>query len=126
MKGTPKIQKNFTNQEVKRGEKRSSRVQRATQPVPAPVGKQQCLDLELVPVLLDLVSQRNQEEEEKPGKRRVLVVYCLQALASLAEAPDGRRLLQEQLPLLVEKSQAEDQEIRHAAQTAIRVVTWTP
>lgn len=77
-------------------------------------------------MLLDLVSQRNQEEEEKPEKRRVLVVYCLQALASLAEAPDGRRFLQEQLPLLVEKSQAEDQEIRQAAQTAIRVVTWTP
>lgn len=77
-------------------------------------------------MLLDLVSQRSQEEEEKPRRRRVLVVYCLQALASLAEAPDGRRVLLEQLPLLVEKSQAEDQEIRQAAQTAIKVVTWTP
>lgn len=125
MKGTQK--KNFTDQEVKRRETSSSGVRRATQPVPAPAGKQQCLDLELVPVLLDLVSQRNQEvEEEKPGRRRVLVVYCLQALASLAEAPDGRRFLLEQLPLLVEKSQSEDQQIRQAAQTAIRVVTWTP
>lgn len=93
--------------------------------VPAPVGKQQCLDLDLVPVLLDLVSQRNQEEE-KPRRRRVLVVYCLQALASLAEAPDGRRVLLDQLPLLEEKSQEEDQEIRQAAQTAIKVVTWNP
>lgn len=77
-------------------------------------------------MLLDLVSQREQEQEEEPLRRRVLVVYCLQALASLAEAPDARRLLLEQLPLLVEKSQAEDQEIRQAAQTAIKVVTWTP
>lgn len=94
------------------------------QPVGAPAGKQQCLDLDLVPVLLELLSQRSPEEE--PRRRRVLVVYCLQALASLAEAPDGRRALLEQLPLLVEKSQEEDREVRQAAQTAIRVVTWTP
>lgn len=99
---------------------------RGTHPVPAPAGKQQCLDLQLVPVLLDLVSQRNPKEQEKPRRRRVLIVYCLQALASLAEAPDGRRVLLENLPLLVEKSQVEDQDIRQAAQTAIKVVTWTP
>lgn len=78
-------------------------------------------------MLLDLVSQRNQEEEEEELKRRkALVVYCLQALTSLAEAPDGRRILLEQLPRLVETSQTEDQEIRQAAQTAIKVVSWTP
>ncbi|XP_056889806.1 radial spoke head 14 homolog [Takifugu flavidus] len=90
-------------------------------------GKQQCLDLELLPVLLDLVSQRNQEEDEgKLKRRKTLVVYCLQALASLAEAPDGRRILLEQLPRLVETSQAEDKDIRQAAQTAVKVVSWMP
>lgn len=79
-------------------------------------------------MLLDLVSQRNQEEEEeeKLKRRKALVVYCLQALTSLAEAPDGRLILLEQLPRLVETSQTEDQEIRQAAQTAIKVVSWTP
>lgn len=101
--------------------------ERDFQPIPALIGKQQCLDLELVPVLLDLVSQPNQEEDEgKLKRRKTLVVYCLQALASLAEAPDGHRILLEQLPRLVETSQAEDKEIRQAAQTAVKVVSWMP
>lgn len=97
------------------------------QPVPALIGKQQCLDLDLVPVLLDLVSQQNQEEDEGKLKRwKTLVVYSLQALASLAEAPDGRRILLEQLPRLVETSQTEDKDIRQAAQTTVKVVSWMP
>ncbi|XP_040897633.1 radial spoke head 14 homolog [Toxotes jaculatrix] len=95
-------------------------------------GKQQCLDLDVVPVLLDLVSMKKEEEAaedmEKRRRRKALIVYCLRALTSLAEAPEGRRLLLEQLPLLVRRSEAaeEDRDIRRAAQTAIRVVTWTP
>ncbi|XP_059193591.1 radial spoke head 14 homolog [Centropristis striata] len=90
-------------------------------------GKQQCLQLNVVPVLLALVS-RDEEEEEQRQRRKALVLYSLRALTALAEAPDGRRLLQEQLPLLVRRSEAteEDQDIRRAAQTAVRVVTWTP
>uniref|UniRef100_UPI0037E8C198 radial spoke head 14 homolog n=1 Tax=Semicossyphus pulcher TaxID=241346 RepID=UPI0037E8C198 len=92
-------------------------------------GKQQCLDLNVVPVLLDIVSKKKEEEEEKDEERRrrtkALIMYSLRALTALAEAPDGRRLLLEQLPLLVRRSEAaeEDQDIRRAAQTAIRVIT---
>uniref|UniRef100_A0A3Q2P1U1 Radial spoke head 14 homolog n=1 Tax=Fundulus heteroclitus TaxID=8078 RepID=A0A3Q2P1U1_FUNHE len=48
------------------------------------------------------------------------------ALTSLAEAPEGRSLLRNQLPLLERRSQEQDQDVRRAAQTAIRVVTWSP
>ncbi|XP_056275388.1 radial spoke head 14 homolog [Pseudoliparis swirei] len=91
-------------------------------------GKQRCLDLNVIPVLLDLVSREKQEEEEERRRRKALVMYSLRALSSLAEAPAGRRLLLEQLPLLVRRSEAaeEDQDVRRAAQTAVRVVTWTP
>ncbi|XP_040011858.1 radial spoke head 14 homolog [Xiphias gladius] len=95
-------------------------------------GKQKCLDLDVVPVLLDLVSKKKEEEEEedmeKRRRRKALVMYSLRALTALAEAPDGRRLLLEQLPLLVRRSEAaeEDRDIRRAAKTAIKVVTWTP
>ncbi|XP_076587454.1 radial spoke head 14 homolog [Chaetodon auriga] len=94
-------------------------------------GKQQCLDLGVVPVLLHLVSKKEEEEEqdeERGRRRKALVMYSLRALTALAEAPNGRRLLLEQLPLLVMRSEAaeEDQDIRRAAQTAVRVVTWTP
>ncbi|XP_029296100.1 radial spoke head 14 homolog [Cottoperca gobio] len=90
-------------------------------------GKRQCLDLDVIPILLDLVSKDKEEEEEKERKK-ALVMYSLRALTALAEAPDGRRLLLEQLPLLVMRSEAadEDQDIRRAAQNAVRVVTWTP
>lgn len=97
-----------------------------------PAGKQQCLDLDVIPVLLDLVSKNKEEEEEEDEERRrrrkALTMYSLRALTSLAEAPDGRRLLLEQLPLLVRRSEAaeEDPDIRRAAQTAVRVITWTP
>ncbi|XP_035496878.2 radial spoke head 14 homolog [Scophthalmus maximus] len=94
-------------------------------------GKYQCLDLGVVPVLLHLVSRKEEEEEEDEERRRrrkALVVYSLRALTSLAEAPDGRRLLREQLPLLEERSQAaeKDGDVRRAAQTAVSTVTWTP
>ena len=89
-----------------------------------PAGKLQCLDLDAIPVFLDLVSKKKEEED----RRRVLVMYSLRVLTALAEAPDGRRLLLEQLPLLVARSEAteEDENIRRAAQTAVRVITWTP
>ncbi|XP_071340174.1 radial spoke head 14 homolog [Trachinotus anak] len=92
-------------------------------------GKQLCLDLDVVPVLLDLVSKKTEEEDmERRRRRKALTMYSLRALTALAEAPDGRRLLLEQLPLLVRRSEAveEDWDIRRAAQTAVRVVTWTP
>ncbi|KAM9857931.1 radial spoke head 14 homolog [Aulostomus maculatus] len=92
-------------------------------------GKLLCLDLDVVPVLLDLVSeQKEEEDEERRRSRKALVIYSLRALTSLAEAPHGRRLLLEQLPLLMSRSETveEDQDIRRAAQTAIRTVTWTP
>lgn len=91
-----------------------------------PAGKQQCLDLGLIPVLLQLVSKKDEDEERR--RRKALILYSLRTLISLAETPAGRRLLLEQLPLLEERSGAveEDQDIRRAAQTAVRVVTWTP
>uniref|UniRef100_A0A3Q3MWW7 Radial spoke head 14 homolog n=1 Tax=Mastacembelus armatus TaxID=205130 RepID=A0A3Q3MWW7_9TELE len=87
-------------------------------------GKQQCLDLGIISVLLDLVKRNEEEEKEK----KALIMYSLRALTALAEAPDGRRLLLEQLPLLVKRSEAgeRDPDIRRAAQTAVRVITWTP
>ncbi|XP_074527033.1 radial spoke head 14 homolog [Halichoeres trimaculatus] len=95
-------------------------------------GKRKCLDLDVVPVLLHLVSSREEQEEEEDEERRrrrkALVLYSLRALTSLAEAPDGRSLLLEQLPLLERRSggEEEDRDIRGAAQAAVRVVTWTP
>uniref|UniRef100_A0A3P8VMS5 Radial spoke head 14 homolog n=1 Tax=Cynoglossus semilaevis TaxID=244447 RepID=A0A3P8VMS5_CYNSE len=81
-------------------------------------GKMQCLDLDVVPVLLDL----------KRRRRKALVMYCLRALTTLAEAPRGRHLLMEQLPLLEKWSEVaeKDEDIRRAAQTAVRVITWAP
>ncbi|XP_031164723.1 radial spoke head 14 homolog isoform X2 [Sander lucioperca] len=92
-------------------------------------GKQQCLDLDVIPILLELVSKKEEEEEEKERKsRKALVMYSLRALTALAEAPDGRRLLLEQLPLLLRRSEAaeEDHDIRRDAQTAVRVINWRP
>ncbi|XP_072242982.1 radial spoke head 14 homolog [Leuresthes tenuis] len=89
-------------------------------------GKHQCLELNVIPVLLQLLSD-GQEEEERRSGRKALVLYSLRALTAVAEAPEGRRLLLEQLPLLVRRSEAEeDRDIRRAAQTAVKVVTWTP
>ncbi|KAF1389001.1 hypothetical protein PFLUV_G00068890 [Perca fluviatilis] len=92
-------------------------------------GKKQCLDLDVIPVLLELVSKKEEVEEEKKRKsRKALVMYSLRALTALAEAPDGRRLLLEQLPLLLRRSEAaeEDHDIRRDAQTAVRVINWRP
>ncbi|KAK5909276.1 hypothetical protein CesoFtcFv8_003221 [Champsocephalus esox] len=90
-------------------------------------GKQQCLDLDVIPILLSLVSQDGEEEKDKERKK-ALVMYSLRALTALAEAPQGRCLLLEQLPLLGRRSEAaeEDQDIRRNAQNAVRVITWTP
>ncbi|XP_068559136.1 radial spoke head 14 homolog [Cebidichthys violaceus] len=91
-------------------------------------GKQRCLDLNVIPVLLDLVTRdKKEEEEERKRRRKALVLYSLRALTALAEVPVGRVLLLEQLPLLVRRSEAEeDQDVRRAAETTVRVVTWTP
>ncbi|KAK5870611.1 hypothetical protein PBY51_003544 [Eleginops maclovinus] len=90
-------------------------------------GKQQCLDLDVIPILLSLVSP-DDEEEKDMERKKALVMYSLRALTALAEAPQGRCFLLEQLPLLVRRSEAaeEDQDIRNNAQNAVRVVTWTP
>ncbi|XP_078106586.1 radial spoke head 14 homolog [Sander vitreus] len=90
-------------------------------------GKRQCLDLDVIPILLELVSKKEEEEKERKS-RKALVMYSLRALTALAEAPDGRRLLLEQLPLLLRRSEAaeEDHDIRRDAQTAVRVINWTP
>ncbi|KAM9810566.1 radial spoke head 14 homolog [Neosynchiropus ocellatus] len=93
------------------------------------IGKYQCLDLDILPVLLTLVCEQKQEEDEELRRRRkALVIYCLRTLTTLAEAPIGRRLLLEQLPRLEMRSNLteKDADIRDAAQTAIRVITWTP
>ncbi|KAM3611614.1 uncharacterized protein V6R79_021360 [Siganus canaliculatus] len=89
-------------------------------------GKRRCLDLDVVPVLLDLLARK--QEGGRGRGRKALTLYSLRTLTSLAEAPDGRRLLLEQLPLLEARSEAseEDQDVRRAAQTAIRVITWAP
>lgn len=92
-------------------------------PVPS-AGKQQCLDLGVVPVLLDLVCKEDEDEEG----RKTLTLYSLRALASLAEAPEGRRLLRQQLPQLQRRSEEaeRDQDIRQAAQATVGVITCTP
>ncbi|KAK5611780.1 hypothetical protein CRENBAI_010153 [Crenichthys baileyi] len=87
-------------------------------------GKYLSLELNAVSVLLNLLSEEEGEDQRK--KRKTLVIYCLRALTALAEAPEGRCLLQDQLPLLEKRSRDQDQDIRRAARTAIRVVTWTP
>ncbi|XP_062418643.1 radial spoke head 14 homolog [Pungitius pungitius] len=91
-------------------------------------GRQRCLDLNVIPVLLDLVTRDQEEQEETSRSRKALVMFSLRALTALAEAPVGRCLLLEQLPLLVRRSGAaeEDLDVRRAAQTAVRVITWTP
>uniref|UniRef100_A0A3Q2Z0Q4 Radial spoke head 14 homolog n=1 Tax=Hippocampus comes TaxID=109280 RepID=A0A3Q2Z0Q4_HIPCM len=83
--------------------------------------------LDVLPVLLELLSQRKPDVEEEQ-RRKALVLYSLRALTSLAEAPEGRRRLLLQLPLLVGRSEPpeEDADIRRAARTAVNVVTWTP
>ncbi|XP_076027527.1 radial spoke head 14 homolog [Genypterus blacodes] len=88
--------------------------------------KLQCVDLDVVPLLLGLISQDMDEEGRK--KRKGLLLYALQALSSLAEAPPGRRLLLQRLPLLTRWStdMEGDQDVRRAAQTAVSIVTWTP
>nr|XP_061836953.1 radial spoke head 14 homolog [Nerophis lumbriciformis] len=89
-------------------------------------GKRQCLDLDVLPVLLDLVWERRKDEDEE-RKRKALVLYSLRALTSLAEAPEGRRRLLEQLPLLVGRTTPEDDpDVCRAAKTAVSVVTWLP
>ncbi|XP_077377939.1 radial spoke head 14 homolog [Festucalex cinctus] len=90
-------------------------------------GKHQCLELDVLPVLLQLLSERKQDVEEEQ-RRKALVLYSLRALTSLAEAPEGRRRLLLQLPLLVRRSEPpeDDADIRRAARTAVNVVTWTP
>ncbi|XP_068167868.1 radial spoke head 14 homolog [Antennarius striatus] len=93
-------------------------------------GKQQCLKLNIIPILLDRVSKKTDEEKntEKKRRKKALTTYCLRVLTALAEAPDGRRLLLKQLPVLAVRSEEaeEDQDIRRAAQTAVQVITWTP
>ncbi|KAA8592878.1 hypothetical protein FQN60_018333, partial [Etheostoma spectabile] len=75
------------------------------------------------PTLQESSYEEEEEKERKSRKsRKALVMYSLRALTALAEAPDGRRLLLEQLPLLLRRSEAaeEDQDIRRDAQTAVR------
>ncbi|XP_072290138.1 radial spoke head 14 homolog [Eucyclogobius newberryi] len=92
-------------------------------------GKLQCLDLGLIPVLLDIVSSEDLSvtsvDPEQTRSRRVLVLYCLRALTLLSEAPAARRLLMEERPRL-EKWRHMDPELSRAAETALRVISWTP
>ncbi|KAF3695274.1 Radial spoke head 14 -like protein [Channa argus] len=88
-----------------------------------PAGKQQCLDLDVIPILLHMVTKNEEEEDAK--ERKALIMYSLQALTSLAEVPKGRSLLLPRLPLLTRRSEAaeEDRDIRKAAQTAVSVTS---
>ncbi|TKS82862.1 Radial spoke head 14 -like protein [Collichthys lucidus] len=89
-------------------------------------GKQQCLDLDVLPVLLDFVRKKKEEEEEQDEERRrrrkALFLYSLRALTALAKAPGSRHLL----VLEARTESEEDQDIRRSAQSAIHVITWTP
>ncbi|XP_014827710.1 PREDICTED: radial spoke head 14 homolog [Poecilia mexicana] len=87
-------------------------------------GKYLCLELDVIPVLLRLLSE--EEDEERKKRRKTLVIYCLRALTGLSEAPEGRVILSNELPLLERRSNEQDEDVRRAAQTAIKVVTWKP
>lgn len=70
--------------------------------------------------------ERNREEQVR-RRRKPLVVYALRGLTMLAETPEGRRLLQEQLPLLRRRSEEEeDEDLQQVLQTAVQVVMFTP
>uniref|UniRef100_A0A8C6NMD2 Dynein axonemal assembly factor 5 TPR repeats domain-containing protein n=1 Tax=Nothobranchius furzeri TaxID=105023 RepID=A0A8C6NMD2_NOTFU len=114
-------------------------------------GKRQVCDQQLLPVLVSLLQDEDVELQTNAAGVIMNVViltsgvWYLQwlsphlmlllsswkkdvtlTLASLAEAPSGRRVLLEQLPLLERRSRDQDQDIQRVAQTTIRVVTWTP
>lgn len=93
-----------------------------------PAGKQLCLELGFIPVLLQLLVRKSEEDEERRRRRKALTLYTLRALTSLGEAPVGRHILLYQLSLLRERSgaQEEDPDIRQAALTTIRVITRVP
>lgn len=50
----------------------------------------------------------------------------IKALTMLAEAPEGRRLLQPHLPTLRVFLQHKNEAIQRAAQIAIKVIEWKP
>ncbi|XP_043968149.1 radial spoke head 14 homolog [Gambusia affinis] len=87
-------------------------------------GKYLCLELGAISVLLQLLSEEEDEEQKK--RRKTLVIYSLRALTALSEAPEGRVILSAELPLLERRSDEQDEDVRRAAQTAIKVVTWKP
>lgn len=91
-------------------------------------GKQLCLELGFIPVLLQLLARKSEEEEERRRRRKALTLYTLRALTSLGEAPLGRHVLLYQLAVMRERSGEleDDQDVRQAAQTAIRVITRVP
>ncbi|PWA15655.1 hypothetical protein CCH79_00020781 [Gambusia affinis] len=87
-------------------------------------GKYLCLELGAISILLQLLSEEEDEEQKK--RRKTLVIYSLRALTALSEAPEGRVILSAELPLLERRSDEQDEDVRRAAQTAIKVVTWKP
>ncbi|KAM9391548.1 radial spoke head 14 homolog [Pholidichthys leucotaenia] len=93
-------------------------------------GKRRCLDLNVLPILVNLLSEEEeqQQEEEKRRKSKALFMYSLRALTALADAPQARHLLLRQLPLLERRSGIgeKDWDVRRAALTAVKVVNWRP
>uniref|UniRef100_A0A3P9J1E2 Radial spoke head 14 homolog n=1 Tax=Oryzias latipes TaxID=8090 RepID=A0A3P9J1E2_ORYLA len=89
-------------------------------------GKLQCLHLNVLPVLLKLACYRH-EDEDMRRRRKPLVLNSIRGLTMLAETPEGRRLLKEQLPLLRRTTEEEeDEDIQRVFETAIQVMTFTP
>uniref|UniRef100_A0A8C6TAJ2 Radial spoke head 14 homolog n=1 Tax=Neogobius melanostomus TaxID=47308 RepID=A0A8C6TAJ2_9GOBI len=98
-------------------------------------GKTQGLGLGLVPLLLDTLCsdelsadalrRPDAADPERPQRRKALVLYSLRCIAALSEAPAARCLLLEQRHRL-EQRRDSDPELSRAAQTALRLIDWTP
>ncbi|XP_052600670.1 radial spoke head 14 homolog isoform X1 [Peromyscus californicus insignis] len=80
-------------------------------------GKYAALDVDAIAPLLELLCSTTQSK---------VCLNAIKALTMLAEAPEGRRLLQPHLPTLRVFQQHKNEAIQRAAQIAIKVIEWKP
>ncbi|XP_006979134.1 radial spoke head 14 homolog [Peromyscus maniculatus bairdii] len=80
-------------------------------------GKYAALDVDAIAPLLELLCATTHSK---------VCLNTIKALTMLAEAPEGRRLLQPHLPTLRVFLQHKNEAIQRAAQIAIKVIEWKP